>query len=455
MERDPRDGPPKHALPDPPRMPARPRPAGVPGPPSQPPASGASADLRAAPAPAGAASGSPSAPAAPGQGAQARVQGPPARQAEAQRPRLPPLEVGPDGKAGIHHLVTYLVEVQASDLHAKPGCPPIVRVSGLLEPLDYRILDERDCEELATAMMGDRQRAELRERGEVDFAYSVSGVGRFRVNVHRQRGSLGIAARRILPHAPDFSSLGLPPVVEQLANEHRGLLLVTGPTSSGKTTTCGAIIKHINETRRCHIVTIEDPIEILHEDKLAVVTQREIGQDTRNFYAALRAAMRQDPDVIFVGEIRDTETVGAALQAAETGHLVLATLHTTNVTETVNRIIDFFPADQQQQVRVALAGSLAGVITQRLLPRVGGGRAPAIEVLVMNGRIRDCILEPEKTHEIHDIVAESGFYGMQTFDQALIKLYVEGTVTLDDAKAAANSPHDFQLALQREGALAI
>ena len=243
--------------------------------------------------------------------------------------------------------------------------------------------------------------------------------------------------------------------MEQLASEHRGLLLVTGPTSSGKTTTCGAVIKHINRSRRCHIVTIEDPIEILHPDELAVVTQREIGQDTKSFHRALRAAMRQDPDVIFVGEIRDLETISAALQAAQTGHLVVATMHTTDAVETVNRVVDFFPPHQQTQVRVALASSLVGVVTQRLLPRVGGGRAPAIELMINNGRIRDCILDPEKTHEIHDIVEQSGYYGMQTFDQSLIGLYRTGLVTLEDAKAAANSPHDFQLALQKAGVLQI
>jgi twitching motility protein PilT len=302
-------------------------------------------------------------------------------------------------------------------------------------------------------MMGEKERNELDAKGEVDFAYSLSRVGRFRVNIHKQRGSLGIASRRILPDAPGFKDLQLPAIVEQLASEHRGLLLITGPTSSGKTTTCGAIIKHINQTRRCHIVTIEDPIEIIHRDELAIVTQREIGQDTTTFQLALRAAMRQDPDVIFVGEIRDTETVQAALQAAETGHFVIATMHTTDVVETVNRMVDFFPAHQHKQVRVALAGSLVGVMTQRLLPRIGGGRAAAVEVLVTNGRVQDCIVNPEKTSEIHDIVQESGFYGMQTFDQALIKLFQEGSVTLEDAKSAANSPHDFQLALKQAGIL--
>ena len=382
---------------------------------------------------------------------------PPASALEDQRDpaaTLPPLQLQGDA-LHIDDLLRYVVAVKASDLHVKPPAQPTIRISGLLHPLDHPPLTPEQCNQLATQMMEQKQLSELDQKGEVDFAYSLSGVGRFRVNIHRQRGTLGIAARRILPGAPNFKDLALPPAIEQLANEHRGLLLITGPTSSGKTTTCGAIVKHINQTRRCHIVTVEDPIEILHPDEMAIVTQREIGQDTTDFQSALRAAMRQDPDVIFVGEIRDTETVKAALQAAETGHFVIATLHTTNVVETVNRIVDFFPSEQQAQVRVTLAGSLVGAITQRLLPKVGGGRAPAIEIMIMNGRIRDCILDPGKTHEIHDIVEQSTYYGMQTFDQALTKLYQEGSVTLEDAKSAANSPHDFALALQKAGLVAL
>ncbi len=232
---------------------------------------------------------------------------------------LPPLALDPSGRTGLDDLLRYVVEVKASDLHAKPGVPPTVRTSGLLQPLEHPVLSAEDTQDMAFGMMMEKEQTELQEHGEVDFAYSVPGAGRFRVNVHKQRGSLGIAARRILPGAPDFEDLGLPSVVRELASEHRGLLLVTGPTSSGKTTTCGAIVKHINTTRRCHIVTIEDPIEILHGDVMSVVTQREIGQDTVSFLRALRAAMRQDPDVIFVGEIRGTETVQAALQAARPG----------------------------------------------------------------------------------------------------------------------------------------
>ncbi len=354
--------------------------------------------------------------------------------------------------AGVHDYLRYIVDRKGSDLHVKAGGPPYIRVNGTLMPTEFAPLTAADCERAAMDLMNDEQARRFKEKGEVDFAYSGQGLGRFRVNVFRQRGSVGMACRRVLPGSPAFETLGLPPVVKSLADEHRGLLLVTGPTSSGKTTTTGAIINHINATRACHILTIEDPIEILHPDRKAIVNQREIGHDTDDFATALRAAMRQDPDVIFVGEIRDAETVKAALQAAETGHFVVSTLHTTDVSETVNRIIDFFPPHQQKQIRVSLAASLKGIVSQRLLPRKdGAGRIPAIEVLVMNGRIHDLILNAEQTHMIHDIVAESSFYGMQTFDQALLALYRSGLVTLEDAMAAATNSHDFQIALRQEG----
>ncbi|MFN2526317.1 MAG: type IV pilus twitching motility protein PilT [Actinomycetota bacterium] len=354
--------------------------------------------------------------------------------------------------AGIHDFLKYVVDQKASDLHLKAGGPPYVRINGNLRKTDFPAMTAADCERAAMELMNDEQAQKFKAKGETDFAYSESGLGRFRVNVFHQRGSVGMAARRVLPGAPAFETLGLPPAVKRLAEEHRGMILVTGPTSSGKTTTTGAMLNYVNAIWSCHILTIEDPIEILHPDRAAIVNQREIGHDTENFASALRAAMRQDPDVIFVGEIRDPETVKAALQAAETGHLVISTLHTTDVSETVNRIIDFFPPHQQKQIRVSLAGSLKGIISQRLLPRKDGkGRIPAVEVLIMNGRIRDLILNPEQTHMIHDIVAESDFYGMQTFDQALLALYRAGLVELEDAMAAATNQHDFTIALRQEG----
>ena len=354
--------------------------------------------------------------------------------------------------ATVHDFMRYVVDRKGSDLHMKAGGPPYVRVNGVLNAADFPAMTAADCERAALEIMNDDQAAIFKAKGQVDFAFSLAGLGRFRFNVFLQRGSVALAARRVLPGSPSFESLGLPPIVRSLADEMRGLLLVTGPTSSGKTTTTAAMINHINATRRCHILTIEDPIEILHQDLASIVNQREIGQDAPDFLQALRAAMRQDPDVIFLGEIRDPETVTAALQAAETGHLVISTLHTRDVTETVNRIIDFFEPSQQQQIRVSLANSLCGVVSQRLVPRADAdGLVPAIEVLVMNGRIRDLVIDSENTHMIKDILKESGFYGMQTFDQALLELYRTKVVSLDDALAASSNPHDFQLALRQEG----
>jgi twitching motility protein PilT len=264
---------------------------------------------------------------------------------------------------------------------------------------------------------------------------------------------VGLVFRRVLPGAPSFGALGLPPVVARLAEEPRGLVLVTGPTGSGKTTTIAAMIQHINETRAVNVVTIEDPIEFLFQDKRSIINQREIGTDTHDYAEAMRRVLRQDPDVIFVGEMRDTETVWAALAAAETGHLVVSTLHTTNATETVNRIVDFFPPFQQKQVRFTLASALRGVISQRLLERADGkGRVPATEVLVMTGRVYDRVVDPEFGEEsIEDLIADGEYYGMQTFDQSLFNLYKNGLVSLRDAMAVASHPHDFRLALQAAG----
>jgi twitching motility protein PilT len=355
-------------------------------------------------------------------------------------------------KANIRDYLRLLVDRKASDLHVKAGGPPYIRESGRLTKTHFPPLSSADCERTAMELMSEEQANFFKERGEVDFAFSERGLGRFRINVFSQRGTISIAIRRVLPGSPAFETLGLPPVVKTLANEQRGLLLITGPTSSGKTTTTAAMINHINGSRQCHILTIEDPIEILHPDRRAIVNQREIGHDTLDFASAMRVAMRQDPDVIFVGEIRDADTVTAALQASETGHLVISTLHTTDVSETVNRVIDFFPPHQHQQVRASLAASLRGIVSQRLVARADGrGLVPAVEVLVANGRVRDLILNSDQTHLIHDIVAESGFYGMQTFDQALLNLYRSGLVALDEAMAAATSSHDFQIALKQEG----
>jgi twitching motility protein PilT len=257
--------------------------------------------------------------------------------------------------------------------------------------------------------------------------------------------------RKLRFGGPSFEEIGLPDSIKALADEQRGLILVTGPTGSGKTTTLAAMIGYLNATKAVHIVTIEDPIEVLHKDELASINQREIGQDTTDFLSALRAALRQDPDVILIGEMRDTETVRAALQAAETGHLVLSTLHTQDATETVNRVIDFFPPHQQKQVRLTLAGTLRGIVCQRLVPTIDGGRVPALEILVNTGRVAERIIDEEKTSEIKDVVAEGGYYGMITFDQWLLKLIQEGKVSVEDAMQAVSSKHDFELAMQQAG----
>lgn len=352
----------------------------------------------------------------------------------------------------IRDYLQLLVDKGGSDLHLKAGGPAYVRIDGeLSEVHDLPWLYAEDTERFAREVLSGRA-LEAYERGaEADCAYAITGLGRFRVAVFRQRGSTGLVLRRVLPGNQDFDELGLPPVVRALSEEHRGLVLVTGPTGSGKTTTTAAMIGHINATRRCHIVSIEDPIEILHQDHLAIVDQREIGVDTEDFSTALRSIARQDPDVIFIGEMRDVETVTAALQAAETGHFVISTLHTTDATETINRILDLFPPHQQHQARLSLANSLKGIICQRLLPKVGGGRVAAIEAMVMTARMYDFVADPDKTELIEDAIAEGGYYGMQTFDQHLLRLYAAGQVTLRDAMNAATSPHDFKIAVRAAG----
>ncbi len=345
-----------------------------------------------------------------------------------------------------------LADKQGSDLHLKAGGPAYVRIDGELSEVHVLPpLRPEHTAAFADQIMDDKAREQVMRGEEADFAYAIAGVGRFRAAVFTQRGSIGIVLRRVLGETPTFDSLGLPPAIRKLSEEHRGLVLVTGPTGSGKTTTTAAMIGHINATRRCHIVTVEDPIEVLHRDNLAIVDQREIGIDTADFTTALRAVARQDPDVIFIGEMRDIETVTAAVQAAETGHFVMSTLHTTNATETINRIIDMFPPHQQHQARLSLANSLQGIVCQRLLPSASGGRVAALEILVMTARIKEFITDPDKTSMIEDAVAEGEYYGMQTFDQHLLALYREGRVTLKDALDAATSPHDFRIAVRAAG----
>ena len=339
-------------------------------------------------------------------------------------------------------LVEWLQELASgdgSDLHLKANSPPMIRSVGRLTRLDRPPVGAKELSELAKVVVPPNRRDRFDEDGEVDFAHSVPGVGRFRANVFRQRGAVSMVFRKLRMGGPTFEEMGLPPIVQKLSDENRGLILATGPTGSGKTTTLAAMIEYINTTRPLHIVTIEDPIEVLYTDRLASINQREVGQDSKTFLTAIRAALRQDPDVILVGEMRDPETVRAALQAAETGHLVLSTLHTVDATETVNRLIDFFPAYQQTQVRLTLAGALRGIVCQRLVPSVAGGRVPCLEVLVNTGRIADRIVDPSTTSEIKDVIAQGSFYGMRTFDQSLLELVrldagVDGRDVLDDRR---------------------
>jgi twitching motility protein PilT len=348
-----------------------------------------------------------------------------------------------------------LVECGGSDLHCKVGSPPRVRIDGRLRKLQTRDLTMADTEQMVMEVLRADLVEEFHRSNEADFAYSLSGVGRFRVNAFRSRGSAGLVFRRVSVGAIPLDDLGLPPVIPQLALEPRGLVLVTGPTGSGKTTTLAGMIDHINTNREVHIVTIEDPIEVLHFDKMAMINQREVRVDTEDFPTALRAAMRQDPDVILVGEMRDHETVKAALAASETGHFVMSTLHTTDAQETVNRVIDFFPPHEQKQVRLSLAGALRGIVCQRLVPRADGeGRCVAMEVAVNTGRVADAIADPDKTSTISELIADGAFYGMQTFDQHLVALIRDGVITLESAMAASTSPHDLTVELRRLGLVA-
>ncbi|MDA8400313.1 MAG: PilT/PilU family type 4a pilus ATPase [Actinomycetota bacterium] len=356
-------------------------------------------------------------------------------------------------KGDLDRLLRVLAERDGSDLHVKPGAPPRARVDGVLLAVEgERAFTASETQAIADAIMPPRIGETFASRHEADFAYGVPSLGRFRVNAYRQRGSVAMTFRRVRGDIPTREKLGLPEIVTTLADETRGLVLATGPTGCGKTTTLATMVDHINATRTCHVITIEDPVEYLHSDKMASVDQREVGFDTESFTAAMRVVLRQDPDVILVGEMRDPETVYAALTAAETGHLVFSTLHTINATETVNRIVDLFPPHQQGQVRMTLAGALRGTICQRLVPKAdGSGRVPAVEVMVSNGRIQQCIMDPMHTSDISQIVAEGEYYGMITFDQSLADLYQQGLVDLRSAMANASNPHDLKVMLERRG----
>jgi twitching motility protein PilT len=356
----------------------------------------------------------------------------------------------------LHEALRYVVENEGSDLHVKVPARPMARFRGHLEPLPQytESLAPADTERVLRQMLADHsdKAAAFDTDNEIDFSYTVPDLARFRVNAFRQRGSVSIVARVIPFTVKTVDELGLPSVIETIADEERGLILLTGTTGSGKSTTLAAIINHINRTKARHIVTIEDPIEYLHRDINSIINQREVGMDTASFSRAMRRVLRQDPDVILIGEMRDEETVRTALSAAETGHLVLSTVHTLDAAESVNRIIDFFQPHEQGQARAMLAGTLRGVVSQRLVPTVDGeGRVAVCEVLRMTGRARDMIIDPEQTGRLREVIAEGEYYGMQTFDQALLRHYQAGRVSMEDAMRVASSPHDFKLLVAAEG----
>ncbi len=365
----------------------------------------------------------------------------------------PPTTPGAPGAAKpagieLNDILGVAMKAGASDIHIKAGLPPIFRIDGQLYPYkESPRLSPDVVNKMAFGIMTKGQQDKFKDAGEVDLAYGVPGLGRFRVNIFQQRGTIGIVLRVIPFAVKTIEELFLPPVVAKLATEQRGLILVTGTTGSGKSTTLAAMIDLINATRTCHIVTIEDPIEFLHRDKRSIVNQREVGFDTKSFSVALRSALREDPDVVLVGEMRDFETIETALLAAETGHLVLSTLHTLDATETVNRIVAVFPPYQQKQVRLQFGSVIKGAISQRLVPRADGkGRVPAVEVMVASGRVRECIEDKDRTKEIREAIS-SGFvaYGMQTFDQSLLQLYRKQLISLDEALLQCSNPDDFKL----------
>ncbi len=347
-----------------------------------------------------------------------------------------------------------VIEKEASDLHLKVPAPPIIRQYGQLVPIEgSEPLRPEDTEATLFHMLTDEAKLEaFRNEREVDFSYSVPGVARFRVNAFVQRGAVSLVCRAIPFEIKTAEELLLPPVIDEIADEERGLILLTGTTGSGKSTTLAAMIDHINQNYAKHIVTIEDPVEFLHRDKNSIINQREVGEDTASFARALRRVLRQDPDVILVGEMRDEETVRTALSAAETGHLVLSTIHTVDAAESVNRIIDFFPQSEQRQARAMLAGTLKAVISQRLVPTPdGNGRVATCEILRMTGRVRDMIMNPDDTGKLPEVIVEGAYYGMQSFDQALLYHVQQNRVSMEDALKAASHPHDFKLLVSSDG----
>jgi twitching motility protein PilT len=346
-----------------------------------------------------------------------------------------------------------LIAREGSDLHLKVSSSPLFRINGRLQAdTNLPVLSAQDTESALHQLLHDETKLhEFSIEHEVDFSFEIPNLARFRINAFRQRGVISLACRAIPQHISTIEELALPQVVRELAEEERGIVLLTGTTGSGKSTTLAAMIDHMNHTMSKHIVTIEDPIEFVHQDKSSVINQREVGMDTASFKRALRRVLRQDPDVILVGEMRDEETVQTALSAAETGHLVLSTIHTVDAAESINRMLDFFPPHQHGQARSMIAGTVKGVISQRLVPAANGGRVAVCEVLRMTGRVRDLIVDPAQTGKLTEVIATGAYYGMQTFDQALFGHLKAGRVTFEDALRVASSPHDFKLLVEADG----
>jgi twitching motility protein PilT len=347
----------------------------------------------------------------------------------------------------LKQMMQEMLKRQASDLHLRVGIKPTIRADGALIPIDEQILYHDDMDKILSQILNDEQKERFMKKREMDLALSISKVGRFRINLYKQRGTMGIAIRQVNTRVPNFEELNLPATIKDIAESKRGLVIVTGTTGSGKSTTLASIVEHINSTRSENILTIEDPIEYIYRDKKSIISQREVGGDTESFATALRHAFRQDPDIILVGEIRDSDTMGIALTAADTGHLVLTTLHTLNAVETISRIISFFPPHQHQQIRLLLSGTLRAILCQRLLTRSDGpGRVPAVEALVSTGATREAIVDPEKTKTILDLIESGNIqYGMQSFDQSIMKLYRSGYISYEQAMAQCSNPDDFDL----------
>ena len=350
----------------------------------------------------------------------------------------------------LKQMLVEMLNRRASDLHVRVGVRPHLRVNGRLEQIATDPLTIDSMEQIVSQILNEKQQERFYKKNEMDLALSVAKLGRFRINLFRQRGTTGIAIRAVNTSVPTFDDLHLPSIIKKLAQDQRGLIVVTGTTGSGKSTTLAAVLEEMNATRGVNIMTVEDPIEYIYRDKKAIISQREVGGDTETFASALRHAFRQDPDVILIGEVRDLETMSIALTAADTGHLVLTTLHTLNVVETITRIVSFFPPHQHQQIRLLLAGTLRSIICQRLIPRSDTpGRVPALEIMVNSAAIKECIMVPEKTIEIPELMASGSVqYGMQTFDQSIMKLFKQGMISFEEAMNNATNPDDFDLRLR-------